>query len=74
MSATESENLCPWLDEDHAYAVVTTDGAVQRPERRGLSHADAMLVAERLRSDGHVAIVMHVLGGKSYEVDRYPAR
>jgi hypothetical protein len=63
-----------WLDEERAYAVVTVPGAVERPERRGLSHAQATTVAEMLRQKGHVAVVIHVVGEEGYEVDRYPAR
>ena len=74
MIENEGGGPCLWLDEEHAYAVVTADGATQRPERSGLSHAQAMSLADKLRRDGHVVIVMHVIGDKSYEVDRYPAR
>jgi hypothetical protein len=69
---TEPEDR--WLDEERAYAVVTVPGAVERPEQRGLSHAQATSVAEKLRQDGHVAVVIHVVGDEGYEVDRYPAR
>ncbi len=65
---------CVWLDEEHAYAVVIDDGAIRRPQRSGLSHAHAMILAEELRGAGQVAVVVHVIGNKSYEVDRYPAR
>jgi hypothetical protein len=61
-------------DEQHAYAVITSCGGVDKEQRRGLSHVEAMMLAERLRRDGEVAIVMHVVGDRSYEVDRYPAR
>jgi hypothetical protein len=63
-----------WLDEAHAYAVVTAGDAMDKPERSGLSHAQAMILAEELRQHAKVVFVMHVIGGKSYEVDRYPAR
>ena len=63
-----------WRDEEHAYAVVCAHGATERPERRGLSHADAMKLAEELQREGGVATVMHVVGDRSYEVDRYPVR
>jgi hypothetical protein len=63
-----------WLDEDHAYAVVTAQSGADKPERSGLSHAAAMTLAEKLRRDGKAAVVMHVIGKKRYEVDRYPAR
>jgi len=63
-----------WLDEAHAYTVTTVRGAIGRPEQSGLSHAEAMVVAEGLRRGGDVAVVMHVIGDKRYEVDRYPAR
>ena len=74
MIENEGGGPCLWLHEEHAYAVVTADGAIQRPERGGLSHAEAMRFADKLRRQGHVVIVMHVVGDKSYEVDRYPAR
>ena len=61
-------------NQESAYAVVTALGAIEKTERSGLSHVAAMRLAEELRRDGKVAIVMHVVGGKSYEVDRYPAR
>jgi hypothetical protein len=61
-----------WFDEDRAYAVVTSAAAT--PVESGLSHVGAMRLAERLRSDGSVATVVHVVGGTSYEVDRYPVR
>lgn len=56
------------------YAVVTEDSPTATPVRGGLSHAEAMTLAEALRSEGRVVRVMHVTGGNSYEVDRYPAR
>ena len=56
------------------YAVVTGDGPTSTPVRGGLSHAEAMTLAEALRGEGRVARVMHVTGGNSHEVDRYPAR
>jgi hypothetical protein len=62
------------------YAVVTDRDAlaghgttVQRPQS-GLSHAHAMRLAEHLRGDGWIATVVHVIGDRSYEVDRYPVR
>jgi hypothetical protein len=57
-----------------AYAVVTEDGPMATPLRGGLSHAEAMTLAETLRGEGRVVRVMHVTGGNSYEVDRYPVR
>jgi hypothetical protein len=67
-----------WHDEEHAYAVVTARGGrgLERPERSrsGLSHVEAMTLAEELQREGEVVTVMHVIGSKSYEVDRYPAR
>jgi hypothetical protein len=56
------------------YAVLFMDGADERRGRSGLSHADAMLDAEELQRKGKTARVMHVLGSRSYEVDRYPPR
>jgi hypothetical protein len=58
------------------YSVVTTrgEGEAQTLQRSGMSHPDAMILAEELRRDGTVAIVLHVMGEKSYEVDCYPAR
>jgi hypothetical protein len=43
-------------------------------ERSGLSHAEAMVFAEQARREGKVASVMHMIGDKTYEVDRYPCR
>ena len=74
MIENEGGSPCLWRNEERAYAIVTADGAVERPERSGLSHAEAMSLADKLRRDGHVVVVMHVVGDKSYEVDRYPAR
>jgi hypothetical protein len=59
------------------YAILFMDGADEADERRGrsgLSHADAMSDAEELQRKGKTARVMHVLGSRSYEVDRYPPR
>ena len=55
---------------------VTIDGvgALGPVERTGLSHAEAMKVAESLRGDDKIVRVMHVVGDKAYEVDRYPVR
>jgi hypothetical protein len=63
-----------WIDEGRAYSVVTAHDATERLRRAGLSHPDAMKFAEGLWRDGEVAVVMHVIGDKSYEVDRYPIR
>ena len=59
-----------------SYSVVTTrgEGEAQTLQRSGMSHVDAMILAEELRRDGAVVVVMHVVDDKSYEVDRYPAR
>jgi hypothetical protein len=54
------------------YAVVTRHGAP--PDRSGLSHAEAMRLAEELRRGGDVVSVMHMTEDSSCEVDRYPAR
>src|SRR5258708_4869602 len=51
-----------WRNNEQAYAVVTAYGASERPERAGLSHAEAMTLAEELGRDGKVASVMHVIG------------
>jgi hypothetical protein len=56
------------------YAILFMDGADERRGRSGLSHADAMSDAEELQRKGKTARVMHVLGSRSYEVDRYPPR
>lgn len=56
------------------YSVVTARGEIKTLRRSGMSHGEAMILAEQFRRDGAVAIVMHVVGDKSYEVDRYPAR
>jgi hypothetical protein len=59
-----------------SYSVVTTrgEGEAQTLQRRDMLHRDAMVLAEELRRGGAVAIVMHVIGDKSYEVDCYPVR
>lgn len=54
--------------------MVTGHGADEESKRTGLSRSEAMGLAEELQRGGHVAIVMHVVGEKSYEVDRYPVR
>jgi hypothetical protein len=56
------------------YSVVTTHGGIETLRRSGMSHVEAMILAEELRRDGAVAVVMHVVGDKSYEVDCYPVR
>ncbi len=63
-----------WRHAERAYAVVTVQGVMPRPGEGGYSHAQAMTLAEELRSQGHIVQVLHVVGKKSYEVDRYPAR
>jgi hypothetical protein len=55
-----------------AFAVSTDDEG--KPGWSGLSHAAAMALAERLFREGKVARVMHQVGDRSVEVDRYPAR
>jgi hypothetical protein len=72
MTGIASEKL--WRDEAHAYAVVVARQDAQKPEWSGLSHAEAMRCAEGLRQSGATIAVMHVVGGKSYEVDCYPVR
>jgi hypothetical protein len=71
---TGNRNRDLWRDEAHAYAVFTGQGAMSKSERSGLSHVEAMTLAEQLLRDGKTATVKHVIGGASYEVDRYPAR
>ena len=61
-----------WHDKEHAYAVVTANGPTEKTEGNGLSHAEAMTLAEELRRDGKTAMVKHIIGDKSYQVDRYP--
>ncbi|HTQ41984.1 MAG TPA: hypothetical protein VMI75_04440 [Polyangiaceae bacterium] len=56
------------------YSVVTARGEIETLRRSDMSHVEAMILAEELRRDGAVAIVMHVIGDRSYEVDRYPVR
>ena len=73
-AANVNANLDLWVDEARAYAVVTVDGSIVTGTRRGMSHANAMLCAEESGRKGKVAIVVHVVGDRSYEVDRYPAR
>lgn len=70
----ENEVGTQWVREEQAYAVVTWRGAKATPERSGLSHVEAMMFAEEAQRDGKVASVMHVIGDKTYEVDRYPCR
>jgi hypothetical protein len=62
------------LHDERAYAVVAAPGSKPRPDRTGLSHADAMTIAEKLWRDGEASSVVHVIGRKSYEVDQYPVR
>ena len=50
------------------------EGANETAGRSGLSHAEAMADAEELQREGKTVRVMHVVGAKSYEVDRYPPR
>ena len=59
-----------------SYSVVTTRGESETRtlQRSGMSHGDAMILAEELRRDCAEAIVMHTVGDKSYEVDCYPVR
>jgi len=73
-TTTENEVGAQWIHEERAYAVVTWRDATAKPERRGLSHAEAMMLAEEFRREGQVAGVMHVVGNRTYEVDRYPCR
>jgi hypothetical protein len=56
------------------YAVDLSEESLERPFQRGLSHSEAMAVAERMQRMGKTARVMHLVGAKSYEVDRYPPR
>jgi hypothetical protein len=56
------------------YAILFTDAGGERAGLSGVSHVAAMLEAERLQREGKIARVMHVVGAKSYEVDRYPPR
>jgi hypothetical protein len=56
------------------YAVVTDHSASATPLRSGMSHAEAMTMAEMLRREGQIVRIMHVTGDKSCEVDHYPAR
>ncbi len=60
--------------QDAAYAVVLVEGGVETPHRSGLSHPAAMTLAEELQREGKTARVIHMMGGGSYEVDRYPIR
>jgi hypothetical protein len=62
------------LSTGGSYAVVTDKDASSKAEWTGLAHADAMKLAEKLRGEGMIARVMHVIGTRGYEVDRYPAR
>lgn len=71
---TDNEAGALWRHETHAYSVVTAGDVVTRPGRSGLSHVAAMRVADELRRGGQVAVVVHVVGDRSYEVDRYPVR
>lgn len=59
------------LHQEHEYAIGLADGSLQW---RGMSHAAAMVRAEALQRTGIVVSVMHVVGTRSYEVDRYPPR
>jgi hypothetical protein len=68
-----SETRDLWRSEEHAYSAITAPGGSEMSERKGLSHAQAMTLAEQLRRDGNTVIVKRIVGDKSYEVDRYPA-
>jgi hypothetical protein len=71
-SEAHSQSAC--LATALEYSVSVTEDAAKRPLHRGLSHAQAMTVAERLQRAGTIAHVMHIVGATSYEVDRYPPR
>jgi hypothetical protein len=62
------------LTVGHGYSVISRQGAIEKTAGSGLSHAQAMVLAEGLRGRGKIVTIMHVIGEKSYEVDRYPAR
>jgi hypothetical protein len=62
------------LHQEHDYAVDVSGGTLEPPTRSGLSHAQAMARAEILQRAGKVVRVVHLVGRKSYEVDRYPPR
>jgi hypothetical protein len=70
----DNEGGALWRHEPSAYSVVTAEDVVTRPEHTGLSHVAAMRIADELRRGGQVAVVVHVVGDRSYEVDRYPVR
>jgi hypothetical protein len=80
VAANETRDL--WVNEGHAYSVAieaggagtASAGNITKSARSGLSHVEAMVLAEQLRRQGAVVVVLHVIGDKSYEVDRYPAR
>ena len=67
----DSQQTSLWQDRAHAYAVVAEGADVLRGT---MSHTEAMILAEELRHVLKVAVVVHVVGGKCYEVDRYPLR
>jgi hypothetical protein len=73
-AATDREAGALWIDEERAYSVLTWHDAMALPKRGGLSHTQAMKLAEELRREGQVVSVMHVVGNRTYEVDRYPCR
>lgn len=73
-TTTEPEMGASWVGEERAYAVVTWRDATAKAERTGMSHTQAMKLAEEFRREGKVASVMHVIGHRTYEVDRYPCR
>ncbi len=59
------------LHEELEYAIALTDGTL---DQRGLSHSEAMNRAEALQKKGMSVFVMHIVGVKAHEVDRYPLR
>jgi hypothetical protein len=69
--APEGSNL---REHSGAFSVSTADETLGRPGWSGLSHAAAMVLAETLFRAGKVTRVMHQVGARSVEVDRYPAR
>jgi lysylphosphatidylglycerol synthetase-like protein (DUF2156 family) len=63
-----------WFPYERAYAVVTACWPKATLERSELSHTEAMRLAVGIREEGATVSVLHVIGDKSFEVDRYPPR
>jgi hypothetical protein len=57
-----------------AYDIDVVLGSTRTTHKSGISHAEAMRLAEELQRQGKSVRIMHVLPTGRYEVDRYPLR